>query len=81
MMHDEEQPQRSDLKKLDDYRIQQLELRGLLDTHDGTTKIGGSKQDIWLDKSTGELWVARKRGATYFERMGLNPRERGVSGF
>jgi hypothetical protein len=81
MMHDDEQPKRSDLEKLSAYRIEQLELRGLLDTHDGSSKMGGSKQDIWFDKSTGELWVARKRGATYYERLGVNPREEGVSGF
>lgn len=81
MMHDEEQPKRSDLEKLNAYRIEQLELRGLLDTHDGSSKMGGSKQDIWMDKSTGELWVARKRGATYYERLDVNPRELGVSGF
>jgi len=81
MMHDEEQPKRSDLEKLNAYRIEQLELRGLLDTHDGISKMGGSKQDIWMDKSTGELWVARKAGSVYFERMYLNPREKGVSGF
>ncbi len=80
-MHDEEQPDRSDLEKLSQFRIKQLEQHGLLDTHDGYSKMGGSKQDIWFDKATGELWVARKINTQYFERMYINPREEGLAGF
>ena len=81
LVHDEEQPDRSQLEKLSKFRIKQLEQHGLLDTHDGVSKIGGSKQDIWYDKSTGELYVAKKINSEYFERMWINARAEGVPGF
>jgi hypothetical protein len=80
-MDDEEQPKGGDLEKLSKHRVQLLEVRGLLDTHDGSTKIGGSRQDIWMDKSTGELWVARKHRSVWYERLYINPRELNVPGF
>ena len=81
LVHGEEQPERSQLEKLSKFRIKQLEQHGLLDTHDGVSKIGGSKQDIWYDKSTGELYVAKKINSEYFERLWINPRDEGVPGF
>lgn len=80
-MHDDEQPDRSQLEKLSKHRIKQLIFWDIIDPHDGYSKLGGSKQDYWMDKSTGELYVARKHGAIYFEPLGINPRERGVPGF
>lgn len=76
-----EQPDRAQLEKLNKHRIKRLKFHGLFDPHDGFTKIGGSRQDVWIDKSTGELWVARKNDPSHYERMYLNPRERGIVGF
>ena len=76
-----EQPDRAALEKLSKHRIKRLQFHGLFDPHDGVTKIGGSKQDVWFDKSTGELWVARKNDTSHFEKMYLNPREMGIAGF
>jgi hypothetical protein len=80
-VYDEEQPPRSQLEKLSKYRVKQLILRGLIDPHDGYSKLGRSRQDYWMDKDTGELYVGRKHGSIYFERLGINVRDEDVSGF
>ncbi len=77
----EDQPNRGDLERLSPWRIKQLEDRKLIDTHKRTTKLGGSSQDIWMDKRTGELWVASKFYAQQFESLEINPRDLGVPGF
>ena len=68
-------------RKLGKHEVRRLESLGLLDTHDGVTKYAGSRQDIYLDKDTGELWVARKHSAQYYEQLGVNPKARGIPGF
>ncbi len=80
-MHDDDQPPRSQLEKLSKYRVKQLIVRGLIDPHDGYSKIGRSRQDYWVDKTTGELYVGRKSGSIYFERLGINARDEDVDGF
>ena len=77
----DDQPNRSAIRALSKHEIKRLQQRRLLDLHDGVTKFGGSRQDVFMDKDTGELWVARKYSPSYFERLHLNPREMGIPGF
>ncbi len=80
-MHDEEQPEAGQLEKLSPDRIRRLMKYGVFDPHDGQTKLAGSRQDIWMDKTTGELYVAMKINSSYFEKMYINPRKRRIPGF
>ncbi len=76
-----EQPRRGALKKLTLYRVKILESRGQLDTHDGRWKFSGSRQDLYLDKETGEIWIAGKHNPTHFDPAHINPRKAGIPGF
>jgi uncharacterized protein RhaS with RHS repeats len=60
-------------KKLDSGMVKKLERRGLIRTHGrGGDKIGGSRQDIFVDKKTGELYAKPKNGRGPGEPLGVN---------
>lgn len=60
-------------KKLKPDMVNKLEKRGLIKTHGrGSDKIGGSKQDIFVDKKTGELYAKPKNGSGPGERLHIN---------
>lgn len=77
----DDQPSRSAIKKLTLYQVKTLQSYGLLDPHDGKSKFAGSRQDVFLDKHTGELWIARKNYPAHFEPTYINPRKEGVPGY
>lgn len=76
-----DQPNRASLRKLSSNQIKRLQYHRVLDPHDKATKYAGSRQDVYIDKDTGDLWVARKHSPSHFEPVGLNPRELGIAGF
>lgn len=69
------------MNRLTNAQVKELMKRRLIDPHDLRDKLGGSKQDYYVDKSTGELHVALKYGASHFEPLGIIPRDLGIPKF
>jgi hypothetical protein len=60
-------------KKLSPQMVKKLESKGIIKTHGrGSDKIGGSKQDIFVDKKTGQLYAKPKNGSGPGEPLGAN---------
>ena len=69
------------MNKLTKQQVKELIKRKLIDPHSTRDKLGGSKQDYFIDKSTGRIYVALKYGGEHFEDLGINPRELGITKF
>ncbi len=76
-----DEPDKGSLRKLGKHEIKRLIFHRILDPHDGVTKYAGSRQDVYIDWRSGDLWVARKHSPSHFEPLYVNPRDEGVPGF
>ncbi len=63
----------SKLSRLSDKQVSNLQKQGVLQTHgQDSVKIGGSKQDIYIDKATGELYTAAKKVQQLADKIYIN---------
>ena len=66
---------KGDFRMLRGWEIQILKDRAAIDLHDGKLKIGGSRQDLYVDKKTGDVYTCRKGGWTEMQETGINIRD------
>ncbi|MEM9461818.1 MAG: hypothetical protein AAGF11_47105 [Myxococcota bacterium] len=69
------------MKLLTLQQVKELQKRQLLSPHSTQEKPAGPKQDYYIDKNTGQIYVGLKHGAKHYEEIGINPRELGIPKF